>query len=261
MGLRDLFDSMFLVPFLTGLGVAILLPILGAFVRLRSEWLGAMGLAHVSAAGVVIAAAFVEPSILIALAAAGLAAAVKALGGRSGNDSYAVMILVGWSLALVGASFSPHGDEVSHALVQGQLYFSGTGHLAGVALLGVASSGLLPWLSPRLLLGQFFPDHFRANGIANPHHDVVFDVFAAVTLAVGTVTIGVMAAFALVFVPPWIVFRFARGWRATLFWSAAVGLVAYLVAFVAALPLDQPFGPVLVLVLLLATPARFIARR
>ena len=60
-----------------------------------------------------------------------------------------------------------------------------------------------------------------------------------------------MAAFALVFVPPWVAFRFAHGWRRTLAWSAGLGLVAYLVAFVAAIRLDQPFGPVLVAALLL----------
>jgi len=255
-----LFDRMFLLPFATGLVVAILLPLLGAFIRLREEWLGAMGLAQISAAGVVVGAVFFEPTVLVALGAAALAAAVKTFFGRSGNDSFAVMILVGWSLALIGASFSAHGDELSHALTQGQIYFSGVSHFAGVLLLGISALALLPWLSPRLLLSQFFPDHFRANGIQNPHHALVFDVFAAVTLAVGTITIGVMAAFALVFVPPWIAFRLSHGWKRTLLWSSGIGLAAYLIAFAAALPLDQPFGPVLVVVLLLMTPLRLLSR-
>jgi zinc transport system permease protein len=260
MSFGDLFDRMFLLPFLNGLLLAILLPLLGAWIRLREEWLAALGLAQVAAAGVVVGAIFVEPVGLVALAAAALAAAAKALLGRAGNDSYAVMILFGWAVALIGASFAAHGDELGRALVQGQIYFTGAGHLQGIVALAAVSAVLLPWLSPRLLIGRFFPDHFRANGMPNPHHDVVFDVLVAITLALSATAIGVMAAFALVFVPPWVAFRFAHGWRRTLAWSVGLGVLAYLVAFTAAIRLDQPFGPVLVAVLLLFALARPFAR-
>ena len=151
-------------------------------------------------------------------------------------------------------------DELGRALVQGQLYFTGREELMGMVALAVVAALLLPWLSPRLLLGRFFPDHFRANGVPNPHHDIVFDVLAAVTLALAATAIGVMAAFALVFIPPWVAFRVAQGWRKTLIWSAGLGVVAYLIAFVAAIRLDQPFGPVLVAVLLVLAFARSFAR-
>jgi zinc transport system permease protein len=256
----DLFDRMFLLPFVNGLLLAILLPLLGAWIRLREEWLAALGLAQVAAAGVVLGAIFVEPVGLVALAAAALAAAAKAFRGRAGNDSYAVMILLGWALALIGASFSAHGDELGRALVQGQIYFTGSGHLQGIVALSAVSAALLPWLSPRLLMGRFFPDHFRANGTPNPHHDVAFDVLVAITLALSATAIGVMAAFALVFVPPWVAFRFAHGWRRTLGWSVGLAVLAYLGAFVAAIRLDQPFGPVLVVALLLLAPVRVFAR-
>lgn len=260
MSFIDLFDRMFLLPFVNGLLLAILLPLLGAWIRLREEWLAALGLAQVAAAGVVVGALFMEPGGLVALAAAALAAAAKAFLGRSGNDAYAVMILLGWSVALIGAAFTAHGDELGRALVQGQLYFTGASHLQGILALTLVSAALLPWLSPRLLLGRFFPDHFRANGKANPHHDVVFDVLVAITLALSATAIGVMAAFALVFVPPWVAFRFAHGWSRTLAWSVGLGVLAYLVAFVAAIRLDQPFGPVLVVALLLLAPLRGLVR-
>jgi zinc transport system permease protein len=256
----DIFDQMFLLPFLNGLVLATLLPVVGAWVRLREEWLAALGLAQISAAGVVLGAIVTEPGILVALGAAALAAAVKTFLGRAGNDTYAVMILLGWSAALIGASVLAHGDELGHALMQGQLYFTGQEQLMGMLALAVVAAGLLPWLSPRLLLGRFFPDHFRANGVPNPHHDVVFDVLAAVTVALAATAIGVMATFALVFIPPWVAFRVAQGWRKTLVWSAGLGILAYLVAFVAAIRLDQPFGPVLVAVLLVLALSRSFVR-
>jgi zinc transport system permease protein len=261
MSFHDLLDRMFLLPFVNGLLLAALLPLLGAWIRLREEWLAALGLAQVAADGVVVGAIFMEPVGLVALAAAALAAAAKALLGRAaGNDAYAIMILLGWAVGLIGASFAAHGDELGRALIQGQIYFTGPGHLRGIGLLFLASLALLPWLSPRLLLGKFFPDHFRANGIPNPHHDLVFDILVAVTLALSATAIGVMAAFALVFVPPWVAFRFAHGWRRTIAWSVGLGLLAYLAAFVLAIRLDQPFGPVLVVALLLLAPVRAFAR-
>jgi zinc transport system permease protein len=57
----------------------------------------------------------------------------------------------------------------------------------------------------------------------------------------------------LVFVPAWIAFRFAPSWRWTLIISAVIGIGGYLVAFLLALSLDQPFGPALVAVLVAMT--------
>lgn len=77
-----------------------------------------------------------------------------------------------------------------------------------------------------------------------------FDVVAALTLALATVAMGVMGAFALVFVPAWIAFRRARTWRGSPVLAVLIGLGGYFVAFLLALGLDQPFGPVLALLLI-----------
>jgi zinc transport system permease protein len=257
---RDLFDGMFLLPFLNGLLLAVLLPLVGAHVRLREEWLASLGLAQAAAAGVVLAAFWVGPVALVALAAAVIAAAGKSLLGHKGNDAYALMLLLGWTAALLLAANSAHGEDLSRALVQGQLYFTDRDHLQGLVAIAVVQVGLLPWLAPRLLLGRFFPDYFAANGQPNPHHDLVFDVLVAVTLALAATAIGVMAAFALVFLPPWVAFRFARGWFRTIALGIGLSLAAYLVAFVLAIRFDQPFGPVLVGALLLVGVARAFGR-
>ena len=59
-----------------------------------------------------------------------------------------------------------------------------------------------------------------------------------------------MAAFALVFVPPWVAFRLASHWRACLAISVGLGVLTYVLAFATALLWDQPFGPTLVAVLI-----------
>jgi zinc transport system permease protein len=71
---------------------------------------------------------------------------------------------------------------------------------------------------------------------------------------------GVMAAFGLVFVPSMVAYQLGRGWARSLLLAVAVSLAAYLAAFAAALALDQPFGPVLVAVLVLLAAAGLVLR-
>jgi zinc transport system permease protein len=142
------------------------------------------------------------------------------------------------------------GDALGHALVDGQLYFARAAELAAALLLAALTSLALPWLGPRLLRARIFPRHDRANRLPAWRWHLGFDLLAALGVAVGTATLGLMGAFALVLVPAWIAFRLASGWG----WALALGLLlgvgSYLAAFALALGLDQPFGPVLVAVLL-----------
>lgn len=260
MNTATLFDPLFAVPFANGALLAVLLPVLGAYGRLRDEWLASLGVAQMAAAGVVIGLYFGDAALAVALGVALLAAVTKTLVARAGNDAYAVMILAGWSIALLAAANTAHGDELGRALIQGQIYFTGSTELVRLGVLVTIVAGCLPAVSRRLMLGRFFPAHFAANGTPRPRHDLVFDVLFAGTLAFAATTVGVMGAFALVFVAPWIAFRFASGWLWTLGASAAIGLGAYVTSFAAAILLDQPFGPVLVLALILAAGLRLLPR-
>ncbi|WP_018231739.1 metal ABC transporter permease [Thioalkalivibrio thiocyanodenitrificans] len=242
-----LLDPLFHLPFVTGLVLAPLAAVAGVYLRLRNEWLAALAYAQVAAAGGVLAVVIHAPVMAGALVAAGLVAIAKGLLERAGNDHFAVFILIGWGVALVAAAFTAHGDMVSKSLMDGQLYFTGQGHLVSALLLLVVGAAIFPWLSKRLLMSCFFPDHFSANGIPAWRHHVLFDLLVVAAVALATTSFGVMAAFALVFVPPWIAWALSRGWRWVLLLAAAIATVAYVIAFVLAIALDQPFGPMLVL--------------
>jgi zinc/manganese transport system permease protein len=255
------FDPLFRVPFTNGLLLAATVPLLGAYVRLRDEWLAALGVAEATAAGGVVAMLLGLHPIPGALGAASLAAGAKGVFRRSGNDVFVLLLLLGWSVALLGAANSARGEEVSHALIDGQLYFTGSPHLIAAGLLAAAVAVLLPLLSRRLLLERFFPDYFAVAGARTWRLNLVFDLLVAFSVAVSTQSVGVMAAFALVFLPPWAAFTGAAGWRRALLRVEAFSLTAYVVAFAAAILLNQPFGPVLVATLLLASLPRAAARR
>jgi zinc transport system permease protein len=80
-------------------------------------------------------------------------------------------------------------------------------------------------------------------------------------MAVATATVGLMAAFALAFIPPWLAFRSAKNWKQALVISFSFGTAGYIAAFMLALWLDQPFGPVLVILLLVIAGILHTKRR
>jgi zinc transport system permease protein len=256
-----LFDPLFLAPFVNGLLLAILLALVGPYSRMRGEWLASLGVAQAAAAGLLLGVLLGGSATAGALLAAAVAALAKAMLGRqSGNDAYAVMLLVGWSAALLLAANTARGEDLSRALLEGQLYFTGTPELARIAILLAIVVVTLAVLSRQLLLGSLFPDRLVDSRRPAARYDLAFDVLVAVSLALAASVVGVMAAFALVFIPAWIAFRVASSWRAAVIWSLALGTVAYAGSFAIAILFDQPYGPVLVAALLVVSTGRLVSR-
>lgn len=248
-----LFDPLFAEPFATGLTFAILLPLLGCYLRLRDEWLAALAFAQTAAAGSLLAMLFGLPLALGGLAAGGLAASLKhafegATRGAQGA-AYAMLLLLGWGVSVLLVANLPLAERMGHALFDGQLYFTDRSHLITAGVFTILALTVLRGLSRRLLLAHFFPDFFRARGLSERRAHFAFDLLIAGALALATMSIGVMGAFALIFVPPMIAFSWADGWRPAILLSLATGLVSYIASFALALLLDQPFGPLLGLLL------------
>jgi zinc/manganese transport system permease protein len=256
-----LFDPLFRTPFLVGLVMSVLLPLLGNLLRIRDEWLAALGLAYLAGATGLIGLAFGIPTVLGAPLGALTGAAIKAFVHSHGNTIYAMMVLAGWCTTMLVAANSPLGDVMGHALIDGQLYFAGGVHLTVTVILGVIALATLPRVSAPLIRACLLPRHELANRLPAWRWHLSFDALVALGMAVGAGTLGLMAAFAMAFVPPLIAFRVARNWRRCQWLSVAVGVTTYVVAFVVALVLDQPFGPALVAVLTVAALLSLAVRR
>jgi zinc/manganese transport system permease protein len=256
-----LFDPLFLTPFVNGLLLSIVLAVLGPYSRMRGEWLASLGVAQAAGAGLLFGAFLDGAATIGALTAAAVAAVAKTLlGRRSGNDGYAVMLLMGWSTALLLAANIARGEDLSHALLEGQLYFTGTSQLWSIAVLLAIVVATITVFSRRLLLGCLLPDRVVGDSRPAARYDLAFDVLVAISLALAATVVGVMAAFALVFIPAWVAFRVAGSWRSTLTWSLLLGTAAYAGSFALALIFDQPYGPVLVAALLVVGSGRAIVR-
>jgi zinc/manganese transport system permease protein len=247
-----MWHELFLLPFLTGLCLAMLLPLLGCYLRLRDEWLAALAYSHVAAAGALLAMVGGMPPTMGGIAAAGLTGVGKQFFARrlAGGASYALLLLAGWAVAVLLAANHPMAERLGQTLFDGQLYFAGSEQLWQVAAGSLLAWLILRRLAKQLLLAHVYPDLFRIRGLRTWPIRRGFDLLAALVLALATMSLGVMGTFALIFVPPWLAFRRANNWRTGLLLALLIGLLGYLVAFLAALELDQPFGPVLAVVLI-----------
>jgi len=256
-----LLDPMFRVPFVTGLILAPLTAVLGTLLRLRAEWLAALAYSQLAAAGGIVAALFHLPLLAGALVVAALMAAYKGLFSRIGNDHFAILIVFGWTLTMAAASYSTHGDMVGRALLDGQLYFISLNHLVAALVLLLISVPLLGWLVPRFLRTYFYPDYYAANGPGARRHTLAFDLMVVASIAITATALGVMSTFALVFVPSWIAWKLAVGWKQVMVTSAVIATVTYVLAYILAIVLDQAFGPVLTGLLVISAMLRFLPVR
>lgn len=254
-------DPLFRDGFLAGLVLAPFAAVLGCWLRLRGEWLATLGYTHMAGAGGVIGAILHGPMLLSALLAATLAGMIKGLlgAGRVGNETFGAMILLGWGLGLLAAANHPAADLAGRVFLDGQILFADRGHLLSALMIAAFGFAVL-WRSSDVLLREHFqPGYSQANERRVWPSTLGFDALVVLVVAISSIALGVMASFALVMLPAWIAWGVVRGWRAVLWCSALLGLGAYLGAFVIALVLDQPFGPVLVMLLLCLLPLRLLA--
>lgn len=255
------FDPMFRVPFFVGLTLTVILSLTGTLLRMRDEWLAALGLSQLVAVGSMLSVILKLPSLVMGFVAAVAAMCLRVLLPRVDNSHYANMIIMGWAGTLILGSYMDHGQVLGEALLRGQLYFTRPGHLvASIALLLVLVSTFRP-LSSYLLTARFFPDYHKANRIPVWHAKLGYAGIVAAATVLGTISIGAFPTFAMLFVPPWTGFVLASGWMKSVLFTVLIGVVAYMTAFPLAMIIDLPVGPVLTAVLVLSSGLRNLTAR
>ncbi|HMU99494.1 MAG TPA: hypothetical protein PKD04_00345 [Rhodocyclaceae bacterium] len=117
--MSELLSGLFAIPFLTGLALAVVLPVLGCFLRLRHEWIAALAYGNVAAAGSLAALALGMPLVGGGLAASATAVFVKRMmgTGRVRATAYAFFLVGGWAVAVLLAANLPMAERIGHALL------------------------------------------------------------------------------------------------------------------------------------------------
>lgn len=245
--------ALFVKPFLTGLGYAVILPLLGVYLRLRDEWLAPLALAQTAAFGAIAALLAGVPVAVGAVGAAlsGLAFKhrLEAQDSALRGSAYVLLLLAGWGAAALLLANFPLAGHFAQSLVDGQLYFVETWHLLTSLFLLPSILLVLRRESRRLLRAYCFPG-FAAERAPGWRRLPVFDMLVAIALALAIPGIGMMAAFALTVLPAMTVFPRASHWRSASRSAVLFGVGGYAASFVLALLLDQPFASLLVMVLL-----------
>ena len=238
-------------PALTGALLATLLPLLGLTLRLRHEYWAALAYGQLGAAGALGALVLGYPPLL-----GGLAASLAAAGAKRPLEKrllttglFPLLFVFGWSACQLLTANLPGVERPGAALFEGQLYFAGLEMLLGAALALVIGGVFLWRKGSDLLLAHLYPAHFQAQGRPAWAVRVGFDLLVAAVLALAVMSLGVMGAFALIFIPPWLACVFSPSWRTALIAAPILSLLAYLLAFTLALAYDQPFGSMLALML------------
>lgn len=258
--------ELFWRPALTGALLAVLLPLLGLTLRLRHEYWAALAYGQLGAAGALGALALGCPPLLGGLAASLAAAAVKhPLEKRLLTAGlFPLLFILGWSACQLLTANLPFIERSGAALFEGQLYFAGVEMLLG-AILALAVGGVFMWRKGGdLLMAHLYPAHFHAQGRPAWPVRIGFDLLVAAVLALAVMSLGVMGAFALIFIPPWLACAFSPSWRAAHIAAPILSLLAYALAFTLALSYDQPFGSMLAAVLCvtaLCLPVAALVRR
>ena len=243
-------DPLFRLPLWTGLCAGMVLPLLGVLLHSRREWLAALGVSHVSAAAQLLGTVWHWGVWAIMGFSTVCAVAIQAVLLRRGNLGYALMMLLGWAAVYVLAANSAVGESFAHAMTDGQLLLvspSLASVLFGVSLLLCV---LLPTLLKVLLAQVFFPLNAALNRSRFVYWQALFYGLTALLLTVCAASLGLMASFALVLITPLLAFRLCRSMRTALYCAALLGGLAELASFVLSVQYDQPFGGVLVLILL-----------
>lgn len=239
--------------FVTGLAFAVYLPLLGCYLRLRDETLAALAFAQIGAAGALGAMATHLPLTAGGLGAATAAAGIKqtvstqARTASQRSTLYALLLILGWAISVLLTSNLPLAERLGHALFDGQLLLNGGEDILISLIVCIMGICILNMLSRRLLLAQLFPDIWRLQTRQWRWLHTGFDILAAISIALATMRLGVMAVFALVLITPWVAFQRAPSWRKSNWLASLLAIAAYCIGFGVSLWLDQPFGPMVVL--------------
>ena len=92
-----IFDPLFRIPLIVGLIASILLPLLGALLHAREEWLATLGIAHVTAAAQLVGAALGLPLLASGTIGAIVAVIAKQFTAQQGNLGYALLMFAVFS--------------------------------------------------------------------------------------------------------------------------------------------------------------------
>lgn len=180
-----------------------------------------------------------------ALAGAGVSPLAHTPGGLSGAMGLLMSLAI--AAALLVLSVSGVNAAGAFALLWGSILSVGTADLVVLGVLAVVVPGLLWWRRRELALLLYDRELAACSGVAVRGLTLVLLVLVAVAVAGAIKLTGALLVDALTLLPALAARRLGNSLTSITAWAVGTGVVVNLSGFLAALWLDLPPGPVLVL--------------
>ncbi|MET9224209.1 metal ABC transporter permease [Lentzea sp. NPDC003310] len=244
---------------------AVALPIVGVVIIGLDIMPVRFAMMHIALLGIAIGLLTGLDPLLCAVVACGLSGAGLAPLARSPSGLSGAMGLL-MSLAIAAAllvlSISGVNASAAFELLWGSILATRTGDVVLLGVLAVAVPALFLWRRKQLALLLHDRELAACSGVPVNRLTLVLLVLVAVAIAGAIRLTGALLVDALTLLPALAARRLAQSLTGMALWAVGIGVVVNLAGFVLALLLDQPPGPVLVLLAgAVALAAHFLPER
>lgn len=233
------------LPFLTGVGVSVLLALAGVGLLLNGSAWQALALSQWAAVGGVAASALSWPVLPLALTVGGAMMWLLRLQSQ-GEPAALASFLTGLALVTLMAANLPQASLAASRWAEGQLYFVVPSDAWAVVVCVLITLPLLRYLQRFWLRSQLAPN---VVSWATPRLTVRLgeSAWLVAVVVLGAMVLGVPAALSTLLFPAWVSALKARCLRHCMTSAVTLALGTFLAAWVFSLWLDQPFAPVLIM--------------
>ncbi|MFI6096145.1 metal ABC transporter permease [Lentzea sp. NPDC051213] len=229
---------------------AVALPIIGVVIIGLDIMPVRFAMMHIALLGIAVGLLTGLDPLLCAVVACGLSGAgLTPLARSSTGLSGAMGLLMSLAIAAALLVLSISGVNASTAfeLLWGSILATRTGDVILLGVLAVVVPGLFLWRRRQLALLLHDRELAACSGVRVDRLTLVLLVLVAVAIAGAIRLTGALLVDALTLLPALAARRLAQSLTAMALWAVGIGVVVNLAGFALALALDQPPGPVLVL--------------
>ncbi|WP_439657234.1 metal ABC transporter permease [Lentzea sp. HUAS TT2] len=229
---------------------AVALPIVGVVIIGLDIMPVRFAMMHIALLGIAVGLLTGLDPLLCAVVACGLSGAgLTPLARSSSGLSGAMGLLMSLAIAAALLVLSTSGVNASAAfeLLWGSILATKTGDVILLGALAVIVPGLFVWRRRQLALLLHDRELAACSGVPVNRLTLVLLVLVAIAIAGAIRLTGALLVDALTLLPALAARRLAQSLTGMALWAVGIGVVVNLAGFALALLLDQPPGPVLVL--------------
>lgn len=251
----EIFQFDFMIrAFAAGIIVAVIAPLIGAFLIIRRYALMADTLAHVSFLGIAVGLLTRANPVVVAIVTSVLGAiGIEKLRGErklSGDSALALVLSGSLAVAVVLIGLARGFGVDLFGFLFGSIATVTVPDLYFILGLGVVVFAIITVFYKELFLVSFDEELAQASGVPAKTLNLILVILAAVTVALAIRTIGALLIGALTVIPVLAAFQYGMSFKKTIFLSVLFSLVSVISGLFLSFYFALPSGGIIVVVAL-----------